>query len=203
VQRRTALHGGGLHAALHGGGLRVALCYVGRLHAASRGGRLCAALRGGYLGGVVFMQRCTAVIFVRHCVGAWRLSSRARGLLSCGHCLCVAVGVVVGAVVGLAPGEVSACPPATACVRDGVRGWRAKPTRLLAYAGGMGWFEGQREEASQKRNRKKRTKKTYLSHWAEAQLVVGHVLATVKAAAMWFVCAAGMDSQGLGDKGWG
>jgi hypothetical protein len=66
---------------------------------------------------------------------------------------------------------------------------------------GRGWFEGQREEASQKRNRRK--KKTYLSHWAEAQLVVGRVLATVKVAVMWLVCAAGVDSRGLRVEGWG
>jgi hypothetical protein len=221
VQRRTALHGGGLcatlrggglRAASHGGGLRAALRGVGRLHAASHDGCLCAASHGSHLGGVVFTRCRAAVVFVRRCVGVWQSSSHAQGLSSRGRCLhmpsrgcClhVAVGFVVGAVVGLAPGEVSVCPPATARARDGARGRHAKPTRLLAYAGGTGWFEGQREEASQKRNRKKRTKKTYLSHWAKAQLVVGCVLATVKAAAMWFVCTAGVDSRGLRDEGWG
>jgi hypothetical protein len=129
VRRRAALRCGCLRAASRGGGLRAALRGVGRLHAASRGGCLCAASRGGHLGGVVFTRRRAAVVFVRRCVGAWRSSSRARGLSSRGRCLhvpsrrgrClrVAVGVVVGAVVGLAPGEVSACPPATARARDG------------------------------------------------------------------------------------
>jgi hypothetical protein len=120
VRRRAALRGGGLRAALRG---------VGRLHAASRGGRLCAASRGGHLGGVVFTRHRAAVVFMRRCVGAWWSSSHAWGLSSRGRhlhvpsrgrCLRVAVGVVVGAVVGLAPGEVSACPPATARARDGV-----------------------------------------------------------------------------------
>jgi hypothetical protein len=53
------------------------------------------------------------------------------------------------------------------------------------------------------RNRKKRKKETYLSHWAEAQLVVGCVLTTVKVVVMWLVCVAGVDLRGLRDEGWG
>jgi hypothetical protein len=201
-----ALRGGGLRAALRGGGLRAALCGVSRLHAASHNGCLCAPSRGGHLGGVVFTQRRAAVVFVWRCVGAWWSSSYARGLLSRGRCLCVAVGVVVGAVVGLAPGEVSACPAATAHARDGAmlcgsganqrRGERVAretdETSCICRRDGL--VRGATGGSQSEKKQEKRTKKTYLSHWAEAQLVVGCILATVEAAAMWFVCAAGMDS---------
>jgi hypothetical protein len=82
-------HGRCLHAVLLGRCLRVALC--GRcLHTALHGGRLCSITWRSSSCGIAWRPSLHGVVLRRLCV--------ARQLSSCGCCLRIALGVVVGAL---------------------------------------------------------------------------------------------------------